>query len=77
MYPPPDESNLIGFREVEVYGEVGECGRVTPYGVIELWFMWRHQATTRTNVALSSVRCYGIHQRAISQEIFENEFENY
>ena len=36
----------------------------------QVWLVaWRHQAITRTNVDLSSVRFCGVHVRTISQEI--------
>ena len=52
---------------------------MTPYGDIDLgqhWFRqwlvaWRHQAITRTNVDLSSVKSCGIHLRAISHEMLK------
>ena len=54
--------------------ELTHCGLVTPYGDMELgqhwlrqWLVaWRHQAITWTNVDSSSVRCHGIHLRALS-----------
>ena len=36
---------------------------------------WRHQAITRTNTSLSFARFYGIHLRAISQQVPELLFK--
>ena len=52
--------------------ELTHCGLVTPYGDIDLG-QWlgaiRHQAIIWANVDLSSKMFYGIHLRAISQEV--------
>ena len=66
------------FPKINAAGQgLTHCGLVTPYGGMDLgqhWFRewlvaWRHQAITRTNVDLSSIRHSRIHLRAISQEI--------
>ena len=64
------------------WSDLTHWGLVMPFGDRDLgqhwlrqWLVtWRHQAITWTNIDLSSVRCSGIHLRAISSEIPQPPF---
>ena len=61
---------LKGFTYYKLWRDIWcltDCGLVTPYGVTEQWLVaWQCQTITWANGDWSSVKYFGIHQRAIS-----------